>query len=124
MLKLTGDLEQEIMNILWVDSEPLIPSVIQSRLSKKLAYTTVKTILERLHDKGLLNRQKKSGVYYYSPKVSKESYGSKSLRSVFKNILGSYGNLAISQFIESIKEEPESLDLLKKYLEDEENKSI
>lgn len=124
MLKLTGDLEQEIMNILWANKEPIIPSAIQSQLSKKLAYTTVKTVLERLHEKGLLNREKKSGVYYYSPNVTKESYGTKNLRSVFKNILGSYGKLAISQFIESIKEEPESLDLLKKYLENEKDKSI
>ncbi len=121
MLKLTGSLEQKIINILWDSNTPLKPSEVQGLLQDKLAYSTVKTVLERLHEKGMLKREKSGNAFAYSPSQTKEESANKSLKDMFQGILNSYGSLAISQFAETIKADPEHKDLLKKFLEDNED---
>ena len=51
-----GQLEAEILGILWATDRPLTPSEIQTRIDGGLAYNTVHTILKRLWDKGLVIR--------------------------------------------------------------------
>ncbi len=51
-----GQLEAEILRVLWGADRPLTPAEIQSELSGDLAYNTVHTILRRLWDKGLVER--------------------------------------------------------------------
>ena len=52
-----GELASEVLGILQTAGEPLSPADVRERLGGELAYTTVVTILSRLHDKGVLNRQ-------------------------------------------------------------------
>lgn len=118
MLKLTGNLEQKLMDILWTSDNPLKPLEVQEKLEKKLAYSTIKTTLERMLEKGLVKRDMQGSTYFYSPVINKEKYGKTNLKGVFGDILGSYGKLALSQFVETIKENPENLKLLQKYLDD------
>lgn len=118
MLKLTGNLEQKIMDILWTSAKPLKPLEVQEKLEKKLAYSTIKTMLNRMAKKGFVKRDMQNSTYFYAPIISKEKYGKNNLKSVFGDILGSYGKLALSQFIETIKEDPKNLDLLQKYIDD------
>ncbi len=44
------------MEVLWAADGPLQPSEIRDRLSTELAYTSVATVLGRLHTKGLVTR--------------------------------------------------------------------
>ncbi len=121
MLKsLTGELEQEVINILWSADKSLKPVEVKGLIKKDLSYSTIKTVLSRLFEKGFLKRKKDGNVFMYSPKITKGQYVSKNLKNVFQSILGSYGHLAISQFVESIKDDKENRDLLKKYLENNE----
>lgn len=116
MLKLTGNLEQQVMTILWNAESPLKPAEVQLQIDEPLAYTTVMTILKRLYKKGILQRERDGNAYKYSPKVSKDEYASSTLEKVYKGILSAYGPLAISHFVDSVKNDPENRDLLKKYL--------
>lgn len=120
MLKLTGNLEQEIMNILWEAQTALKPAEVQERCKGELAYTTVMTMLQRLHRKGILNRERDGNAYRYAPKISKDSYASTTLDKVYKGILAAYGPLAIANFIESVKSDPQHRELLQKYLRENE----
>lgn len=121
MLKsLTGNLEQEVINVLWDTDKPLKPSEVKINVKKDLSYSTIKTVLERLAEKGFLKRKKDGNVFKYSPKITKDEYASKNLKNIFQNIIGSYGPLALSQFVESIKGNKKNRDLLKKYLKDNE----
>ena len=45
----------------------LSPGQVRDRLDADLAYTTVVTILSRLHDKGVLERRKVGRAYAYAP---------------------------------------------------------
>lgn len=103
-----GELEQQVMNLLWRCKNCSVREVL-TKLEKdrKLAYTTVATILQRLHDKGLLNRKESAAGYLYSPKVSKEKYTRNFAQSFLKKFINSFGDTAIVSFAESIDKLPE-----------------
>src|SRR3989344_198091 len=116
-----GELEQQIMDIVWECKNCSARDVL-TRLErdKKLAYTTVATILQRLHDKGLLTRKESSSGHIYSPKVSKEKYTKNVAQSFLKNFINSFGDTAIASFADSIDKLPEKkrkyfLKLLNEY---------
>ncbi|WP_410592805.1 BlaI/MecI/CopY family transcriptional regulator [Amycolatopsis sp. lyj-23] len=60
-----GALEAEVLAVLWGAQEPLTPADVQARLEDDLAYTTVVTILTRLHDKGVATREKHGRSFRY-----------------------------------------------------------
>lgn len=75
-MKLTkiSDSEMEVMQIFWKNNRPFTPNEILELLSnKKWKYSTVKTFLSRLVEKGLLSC-KKGRVNIYMAKVSEEDY--------------------------------------------------
>ncbi len=48
-----GALELEVLAVLWRASGPLTPADVRRHIAHDLAYTTVMTVLGRLHAKGL-----------------------------------------------------------------------
>ena len=62
-----GALEAEILGVLWDAEDPLTASQVLSQLPGALAYTTVMTILTRLHAKGVVSRQAIGRAYGYRP---------------------------------------------------------
>jgi predicted transcriptional regulator len=62
-----GELAGEVLGILQAAGEPLSPGDVRERLGGDLAYTTVVTILSRLHTKGLLGRERAGRAYRYTP---------------------------------------------------------
>ncbi|HKD88055.1 MAG TPA: BlaI/MecI/CopY family transcriptional regulator [Streptosporangiaceae bacterium] len=65
-----GALEAEILGILRTAGEPLSPGEVRERITageqQALSYSTVVTIMSRLHDKGLLARQRAGRGFAYS----------------------------------------------------------
>lgn len=94
-----GDLENIILNALWdlekEGTEKIFVGDIQSRIKspkKKWAYTTVKTVLDRLVDKEIAVRQKDGKKYLYRSVVNRDEAGvmaiQKVMRQYFKNDMG------------------------------------
>jgi predicted transcriptional regulator len=69
-----GELEGLVMDVLWDAGEPLIVGDVRGRLAptRTLAYTTVLTILVRLHEKGLVERERAGRAYAYRPRWTRE----------------------------------------------------
>jgi len=65
ILRGLGQREREVMGVLWTQGDSNVQQVA-SRLSAKLAYTTVMTTLDRLFKKGLLRREKRDRAFIYS----------------------------------------------------------
>lgn len=116
-----GELEQQIMDILWEHEQCSARDVLTKlERERKLAYTTVATILQRLQDKGLLNRKESIVGHIYSPKVSKEKYTKNMAQSFLKNFINSFGDTAIASFADSIDKLPDKkrryfLEILDEY---------
>jgi predicted transcriptional regulator len=66
----SGELEGEILAALWASEVPLAPADVQAALGGDLAYTTIMTILVRLHEKGAIERSKVGRAFVYRPVVA------------------------------------------------------
>jgi predicted transcriptional regulator len=62
-----GVLEAAVLSALQAAGVALSPGEVRDRLDADLAYTTVVTILSRLHDKGVLDRRKAGRAFLYAP---------------------------------------------------------
>ena len=103
-----GELEQQVMDILWESKNGSARDVLEKlEKNRKLAYTTVATILQRLYEKGLVKRVENKSIHIYSPKVSKESYSKNIAQSFLKKFINSFGDTAIASFAESIDTLPQ-----------------
>ncbi len=104
-IKILGDLEAEIMEIAWQAGALSVRDVL-ARLSKrkKIAYTTIMTVMSRLYDKGILKRKMdKSGAFMYLPAQDKESFLARSSEKIIKSFLREYGDVAVAQFVDIIE---------------------
>lgn len=102
-----GNLEQKVMEIIWEMKKCTIRDVWQ-KLSKdkKIAYTTTATIIQRLQNKGLLERRRVGISFEYLPKVSQNTYTKNLARSFLKRFFTSFGEVAITSFADSIDKLP------------------
>ena len=71
-----GELEAVIMDRLWDQSRPMLvrEMVEDLRDDRPLAYTTVMTVMENLHRKGWLRRERDGRAWRYEPSGSRSSY--------------------------------------------------
>jgi predicted transcriptional regulator len=70
-----GELEQDVMTALWARTEPVTArTVLQDIGDSELAYTTVKTVLDRLTRKQVVNRSGAGRTWYYTPAASRDEY--------------------------------------------------
>jgi predicted transcriptional regulator len=78
----SGQLEAEILAVLWAGDDPLTPGQVHRMLDAGLAYTTVVTCLSRLHDKGVLTRRRVGRAYAYRPVADQPGLAARRMRQV------------------------------------------
>jgi predicted transcriptional regulator len=71
-----GELEAVIMDRLWEWRKPVLVREVVDDLhgERPLAYTTVMTVMENLHRKGWLRRQRDGRAWRYEPAGSRSGY--------------------------------------------------
>jgi predicted transcriptional regulator len=71
-----GDLEAAIMDRLWErDGSALVREIVDELHDERpLAYTTVMTVMENLHRKGWLRRERDGRAWRYEPTGSRSGY--------------------------------------------------
>ena len=71
-----GELEAVIMDRLWDRGRPaLVREIVQDlREDRPLAYTTVMTVMDNLHRKGWLRRERDGRAWRYEPPGSRSGY--------------------------------------------------
>lgn len=79
-----GELEGKVMDVLWSATRPLRVRAVLDLLDtpRPLAYTTVMTVLDNLHGKGLVRRSRAGRAYEYTAAESRAEVGAKLLRDV------------------------------------------
>lgn len=102
--KVLGELESEIMEFVWHSLNPVSVRDVTEKLQhkRKIAYTTVMTIMGRLVDKGLLNRKQQGRAYLYKSAVSKDKFLTRISRQIIKNFIASFGERAVAHFAEEV----------------------
>ncbi|GAA0950774.1 BlaI/MecI/CopY family transcriptional regulator [Nonomuraea longicatena] len=103
-----GELESTIMDRMWAYHKPAsVREVLEDlRKERDIAYTTVMTVMDKLHTKGLLKRKPVGRAYVYEPTASKEAYTAELMR----DSLAASGNQAATlvHFLERLSPEEAS----------------
>jgi predicted transcriptional regulator len=99
------DLEATIMDVVW--SKQLVSFAVGDVLAilekqRDIAYTTVMTTVARLHDKGLLDRERDGKRYLYSPKLTREEFLQSTAREVLDEAVS--GHQAMAMLAEKVSE--------------------
>ena len=70
-----GELERSVMELLWAAEEPLSAYQLQERLAdRKLAATTILTVLSRLENKGFVARSREARPPLYRAAATREDH--------------------------------------------------
>jgi len=101
-------LELEIMQILWKTEQSNV-QVVQHKLKRELAYTTVQTMLNVLHRKGKVKRILKDRAYFYSATVSERKIIKQSLGDMINRLFGGSAESLVMSLVETKQLTPEKL---------------
>ncbi|MFA0752432.1 MAG: hypothetical protein IMHGJWDQ_000185 [Candidatus Fervidibacter sp.] len=98
-------LEADIMRILWERKSATVREVWWELKAqgKRLAYTTVMTVMVRLYEKGILNRVKEGKGYRYFPIQPRETVLQRFVNTVVDRLVAVFGEPAISYLAEVIR---------------------
>ncbi|HEY6492535.1 MAG TPA: BlaI/MecI/CopY family transcriptional regulator [Trebonia sp.] len=107
-----GELEAVVLEVLQHSGNPLSPGEVRELIGDDLAYTTVVTILSRLHAKGVLNRHKAGRSYRYAPVADSPGLAARRMALVLDEEADREAVLA--RFVSALSESDE--ELLRKML--------
>ena len=97
-----GELEALVMEEVWRQETATVRDVmdaINTGASKPRAYTTVMTILDRLHTKGLLDRRQGSNkTYFYTPHLTRDEYADVRAEADVDALIAEWGDVALVHF--------------------------
>ncbi|MCD9140616.1 BlaI/MecI/CopY family transcriptional regulator [Streptomyces albireticuli] len=81
-----GALEGEVLAALQRAEGPLTPREVQARLAGELTYSTVVTILSRLHGKEVLTRTPRGRAYAYAPVTDEAGLAARRMRKILDGV--------------------------------------
>jgi predicted transcriptional regulator len=105
LAKVLGGLEADIMRAVW-ERGPGDVKTIHQRLAeeRRVAVTTIATVLDRLHSKGLVERElvKGGGIRYeYRAAMSRKQFEGAVVRNVFKGLFETFGESAVNYLVQN-----------------------
>jgi len=82
-----GDLEHELLNILWKHGE-MTATAVRKHVVRKLKDPTIRTVLRRLEEKGYVKHSVVSGTFIYRARESAEATAASAVRSIVDRFCG------------------------------------
>jgi predicted transcriptional regulator len=101
-----GSLESEVLAALWAAGRPLTPAEVMNAVDSDLAYTTVQTILTRLHVKGAVERARAGRAHAYTPVLDDAGLAAERMRGVLDK--GGDRAAVLARFLGSLSAEDEA----------------
>lgn len=99
-----GDLEYAILAALWELGRASAREVhVRAGQPAGLAYTTTATVLDRLHAKGLVAREKVARAFVYRPRADREAVERARLRQALDWLLGPEPQPAMARLVEAVE---------------------
>jgi BlaI family penicillinase repressor len=114
-----GELQRKVLEIVWERGEASVHDVLRVLgRRRKLAYTTVLTVMQKLEKAGWLEHRSEGKSYIYTPTRSREEAGAGSVRQFLKRV---FEGDAVAMFQHLIRESDlsdEELGELRKMIEE------
>lgn len=99
--KVFGELEAEIMEILWRHGRASVAEVLEElKLDRELAYTTVKTVMGRLAEKGYLRRNAEGKAYIYEPVNGRDEFLRQVSEEVLQGLVADFAEPVVAHLVE------------------------
>ena len=77
-----GVLEHDVLQALWHATEPLLPTQVRDQVAGDLAYTSIATILARLHAKGLVERTAVGRAFAYQATITESQLAARRMNDL------------------------------------------
>ena len=103
LARVFGELEAKIMKATWALEEATVQQVVL-RLGETANYKTVMTVMNRLVQKGFLERRKVSRAFVYVPRFTREDLMTRLSREVLDGLVADFGPGVLAQFVDAVAE--------------------
>jgi predicted transcriptional regulator len=115
-----GSLEALVMRALWASPGLTVRDVaLRLPRGRRRAYTTVMTVMNRLHEKGLLARKLADRAYVYSPKLNESEFLQDLTQKRVQSLIAEFGDVAVANFVGEVKQlGPEEFEKLRRLIEE------
>jgi BlaI family penicillinase repressor len=114
-----SDSEWDVMNVLWASDAPLAANEVVERLAgvRDWSPRTVKTLLNRLINKGALGYEEQGKRYLYRPRVAREQCVREETRSFLSRVFANAPGPMLLQFVAQARLTPDEVEALKRLLD-------
>lgn len=120
LARVLGSLEAEVMEIIWQKNREITIREVweEIRTIRPIAFNTVMTVMNRLTDKGLLQREPGREAHRFRAVQTKEQFLGNISRQVAEGLIRDFGKQAIAPFVEALeKVDPSYLRALEEYVQ-------
>ncbi|GAB3883841.1 BlaI/MecI/CopY family transcriptional regulator [Terrabacter terrigena] len=106
-----GGLEREVLATVAAATAPMSTAQVHAQLGPQLAYTTVMTTLARLHEKGVLRREKRGRAFAYELATRVEDVDASMTAHRMHRLLEAEADRAgvLARFVADLSSEDEAL---------------
>jgi len=100
-----GELETAIMDVVWAADRAYLVREVRERMTynRDVAYTTVMTVMNILHGKGVLCREKHGRAWRYWPTESREEHDARLMAEVLRS--GGDQRVTMVRFLQRVNDE-------------------
>jgi BlaI family transcriptional regulator, penicillinase repressor len=109
------DREADLMQVLW-DDGPSVVSDVQKRLSDKLAYTTVLTVLRTLEAKGYVGHEEEGRQHRYFAAVQRQAAQKSALNHLLGKLFKDSSELLFARLVSDQKLSSEEIRRMRRLL--------
>ncbi len=106
------------MEVVWARGEATVRDVHETITRRRpLAYTTIMTVMTRLAEKRVLQRELVGEAYVYRPAQPRAEFEARAASRLLKGALDAYGDTAIASFVDLLAEhDPADITQLRRLL--------
>ena len=113
-----SDAEWHVMEVVWAGQQPIAANEIVAQLEKTTQWKdkTIKTMLNRLVNKGALGYEADGKRYLYKPRVARDECVRVQSRSFLSRVFGGATGAALVHFLEEHDLTPQDVEQLRRVL--------
>ncbi len=106
-----SNLELDVMRLIWRDKEAIVPDLHRElERDRGLSYSTVKTIVDRLEEKGAIGRIRTYGrTILYGPLIAEDALAKPMIKDLLRRLFGGEARPMISHLLNEAELSQEDL---------------
>lgn len=100
------ELEFAVMEQVWRLGRASVHTVhreLNATDPRERAYTTILSVMRRLHQKGFLRRERRDRTDFYTPLISRDEYAHTQARAVVNLLVDQFGDVALAHFARHVE---------------------